>query len=1376
LYTLRDNQLDGDVFMNHEPFKILIVEDDPSDVDLIDIQLRKLDLELELKVVETKKEFKTYLEKYTPELILSDYNLPDFSGLEALEFVRELNSGLSFILISGYIGEEKAVEVMRKGASDYVLKDNLDRLGPAVKRELISFREHKKTEHQRDEAIRDLRERVKEQNCLYNISSLNEQKLSISDMLHKAVNYIPPGFQYPKLTTACIEYEGKKYESKNFRDKGYTLESVSDDVDKGTLIIKVAYLQKKPMLDIGPFLKEERYLLNSITETLVLKMNRILVQNELLEKQDMLEKMYDLAQIGNWELDLRTLELNWSDKTKEIHEFPQDFTPTEEKLNDLYKKSKDWPAIERSIENMIQKGESFDHEVRIITAKGNERWIRVMGQSEFKDGDIVRVYGSIQNIDKRKRAEEELQKSEQRFRSLVQDGSDLISILDSEGYYKYVSPTSQRLESLGMQQNDFVGFNCYEFIHKDDRERIRKTIADLDPGERGEIERYRFKRADGNWRWLETTITNMTDTPAVDGYVANSRDITDRIEQEKKLRDIVENSTNLFYRHDADHVITYISPQSEEFLGCSPKEAKKRWTDFVTDHPLNEEGFQKTVKAIDTGVAQNPYELQLQKVNGEIIWVEVNEAPVVENGETVAMVGSLTDITARKEALDKLISTEQKLREIVEHSTNLFYKHDVHHQLEYISPQSYDFVGLTPEEAMKKWTDLVTDHPINEEGFKKTVKAIKTGKAQGSYELQFRHVDGGTVWARVHEAPVVENGETVAIVGSLTDITEQKKYEEKLEELSLVAAKTTDVIIMTDADEQITWVNKAYENLTGYTMEESLGKVPGDFLQGPETNEETVERIAKALDAKKTVHEIILNYAKDGEKYWLDMKIDPIIEGGKCTGFIAIERDVTEQIEQKRRLQESVERYDIVTQATSDTIWDEDLENKRIAYNSNIYDVFGYKVEEVENSGDWWLSKVHPDDRERVDKKFKMAEISDKDLVQVEYRFQCADGSYKYIDDRAYIINDESGKPVRIIGAMQDITKQKEENLWLKLLESAIANSTEAIAIIEERTSKSAKRNIIYLNDAFESMTGFSKDDALGASLLEFIGPNTDRKAIVKGIQSLDKGEKCELEISYNDKENRERWVHISFAPVKDDDGDFTHWICIGRDVTERRNRVGQLRESLQEKETLLMEIHHRVKNNLALVSSMMQLQAMDEQDESLQKKLYDSVSRIRTMVTIHEMLYESGSFSKINFSVNIKKLVSMIIETIQNQADINVVFDCDEVELNVNQAIPSSLIVNETITNCIKHAFRGRKSGSIKIELRQLGSEVKIEILDDGIGLPTDFENKGTPSLGLQLIDVLSQQMDANYEYQSLKENGTRFSIQFKKSTIKGIGNAYLV
>jgi PAS domain S-box-containing protein len=146
------------------------------------------------------------------------------------------------------------------------------------------------------------------------------------------------------------------------------------------------------------------------------------------------------------------------------------------------------------------------------------------------------------------------------------------------------------------------------------------------------------------------------------------------------------------------------------------------------------------------------------------------------------VVAVFRDITDQKKAEQKLKASEEKLRSIIEHSTNMFYSHTPDHVLTYVSPQVKKIIGYEVNEALLRWTELATDHPVNEQGVKRTETAIRTGKPQPAYELQLRRKDGHPVWVEVHEAPVVEDGKTVAIVGSLNDITARKTTEEELKQ------------------------------------------------------------------------------------------------------------------------------------------------------------------------------------------------------------------------------------------------------------------------------------------------------------------------------------------------------------------------------------------------------------------------------------------------------------------------------------------------------------------------------------------------------------------------------------------------------------------
>lgn len=209
-----------------------------------------------------------------------------------------------------------------------------------------------------------------------------------------------------------------------------------------------------------------------------------------------------------------------------------------------------------------------------------------------------------------------------------------------------------------------------------------------------------------------------------------------------------------------------------------------------------------------------------------------------------------------------------------------------------------------------------------------------------------------------------------------------------------------------------------------------------------------------------------------------------------------------------------------------------------------------------------------------------------------------------------------------------------------------------------------------------------------------------------------------------------------------------------------------ELEESLEEKETLLSEIHHRVKNNLAVISGMLQIQSFNEPDVEIQQKLLNSTLRVKSMANIHEQLYQSKSFSKMKFDQGLKKLVETILDTMNHSKEIDLNYDLDPVQLTINQAVPCSLIVNEVITNCLKHGFPERESGMIDIDLQKKGSQIVMAISDDGVGISEADFKKDNESIGIELIQTLAKQINGTYTYKPREDKkGTVFTIRFSFS-----------
>jgi len=221
-----------------------------------------------------------------------------------------------------------------------------------------------------------------------------------------------------------------------------------------------------------------------------------------------------------------------------------------------------------------------------------------------------------------------------------------------------------------------------------------------------------------------------------------------------------------------------------------------------------------------------------------------------------------------------------------------------------------------------------------------------------------------------------------------------------------------------------------------------------------------------------------------------------------------------------------------------------------------------------------------------------------------------------------------------------------------------------------------------------------------------------------------------------------------------------------GNKLIEYQKKI--IEQSLVEKETLLKEIHHRVKNNLQLISGILELQAVKFDDKNVRTMMEEGQSRVRSMALIHQQLYQSDDLGKIDFWEYLNKLTNDIAIAFNNpEKEIEFKIKEKQFNLDINTAVPLGLIVNELITNAYKHAFKGRKKGCITIDLTSAkNEELKLWVIDDGIGLPKDFNSHNKSSLGLRLVQGLTRQIDGEYYYES--NDGTQFEIQFKNTVFK--------
>lgn len=321
-------------------------------------------------------------------------------------------------------------------------------------------------------------------------------------------------------------------------------------------------------------------------------------------------------------------------------------------------------------------------------------------------------------------------------------------------------------------------------------------------------------------------------------------------------------------------------------------------------------------------------------------------------------------------------------------------------------------------------------------------------------------------------------------------------------------------------------------------------------------------------------------------------------------------------------------------------------------------------------------------------------------------------------------------------------------------------------AIPDEIYLKDTDRRFVMVNrgvlnmlgrKSFDEVLGKRDEDLISFKYLDMV-IEQDQQVLESGIPIINfEG------FAYTDETQTEikRSMLVSKFPYFDSDGNIVGLIGINRDITDRKRAELRIKRSLREKEVLLKEIHHRVKNNLAVISGLLFMQAENLDNEEMKQVLYDSEIRIRSMAMIHEKLYHHDMYSGIEFGSYIKDLVSTIEGTYLNgDNDIKVNLNTPPTYIDLNRAMPCALIVNEALSNAYKHAFKGSDSGEIWIEFMQHEGTYRMVIRDNGIGLPEGYKPEMATSLGMTLIHGLVKQLGSTLDIDT--SNGTRLSFEF--------------
>lgn len=408
------------------------------------------------------------------------------------------------------------------------------------------------------------------------------------------------------------------------------------------------------------------------------------------------------------------------------------------------------------------------------------------------------------------------------------------------------------------------------------------------------------------------------------------------------------------------------------------------------------------------------------------------------------------------------------------------------------------------------------------------------------------------------------------------DITRQKKDRRELEKLSLIVQQTINAVIITDARGKIEWVNTAFEKVTGYTLAEALGKVPGSFLQGKDTDPETVAYMKKQISNSEPFSCEIFNYKKDGTGYWLRINGQPVFDkAGNVINFFAIEEDITREREAEEKLKEFDKRINVAMQKIGDNVWEHDFMTEQTSFSQEEYQLLGYTSDEYKNNVNLWYSCIHPEDKKLVevnDVQYRSGQI---DHHTLEYRIVHKDGTVKWVLDRGVVIEkNKEGKPIKIIGTHSDITQQKENEKELEAtatrLSSLIANLHAGVLLeSENRTVKLANRqfcDMFNIQAEPSQLTGMDCSKSAEQSKHFFTNPDEFIAGINKILEDRKTvtGDKLQLVDG--------RFFERDFIPIWND-GRYDGHLWVYQEITEKINADKKLEEQRKFYEEILDNI-----------------------------------------------------------------------------------------------------------------------------------------------------------------------------------------------------------
>ncbi|MBM3285474.1 MAG: PAS domain S-box protein, partial [Candidatus Aminicenantes bacterium] len=561
-------------------------------------------------------------------------------------------------------------------------------------------------------------------------------------------------------------------------------------------------------------------------------------------------------------------------------------------------------------------------------------------------------------------------------------------------------------------------------------------------------------------------------------------------------------------------------------------------------------------------------------------------------------------------------------------------------------------------------------------------------------------------------------------------------------------------------------MNSVAERLTGWSEAEAMGKPLNEVF--PIINEQTrteaenpVERVLReGVVVGLANHSVLI--ARDGREIPIADAGSPIRdEKGVVIGVVLVFRDQSEERAAQMALQQSEEKYRILHEFAGEAIFTFSVDLKLMEINKAACEYIGGVREQLLGKDILELGLLHPDDLGRTTENIQKILSRAKAVVVDKVRFKGKHGLYGTFQVTSTPVL-RNGEIVAITNVCRDVTL--EEQLYSALEASErryrfLFNAGNDAIFVYGLTKDTKPGKFIEVNELACSITGYSRGELLELSSVDLVVPE-EREKVYDSQRILSEKKHRVFERTLMAKDGRRIPSEVS-SHLFELNGKPTV-LAIVRDISERKKSEEALKSALKEKDVMLREIHHRVKNNMQIMSSLLRLQARQIKDEKSREAFDESQTRIRSMAMIHEKLYQSKDLASVDFADYIEKMVTHLFVVYQTDPKrIHFTLDVGEVLMDINRAIPCGLIINELVSNALKYAFTERKKGEIAVRMfKDEAGKMHLIVKDTGGGFPETIDIRKAQTLGLQIVADLTKQLEGRLEMR--RDGGTEFEIVF--------------